>query len=81
MSAAVAAGDGYVARDVLAHDGCRARLADTQELALSAAMQSSGLGHGAMPAYLMADLLAAVKMSETATARNLTTPIPASPPF
>jgi hypothetical protein len=81
MSEAVAAGDGYVARDVLAHDGCRARLADTQELALSAAMQSSGLGHGAMPAYLMADLLAAVKMSETATARNLTTPIPASPPF
>ncbi len=74
---AVAAGDGYAARDVLAHDGCRARLTGTEERALSAAVQYSGLGHAAIPARLMADLLAAVKMSEVTTARNLATPLPA----
>ncbi|SBW22521.1 hypothetical protein FDG2_2765 [Candidatus Protofrankia californiensis] len=71
---AVAAGDGYAARDVLAHDGCRARLASAEEQALSASMQSSGLGRGAIPADLMADLLSAVEMSQAAAARNLAIP-------
>jgi len=68
---AVAAGDGYAARDVLAHDGCRARLVDSEEKALSTAVQSSGLGRHAMPAHLMADLLSAVETSEVAASQHL----------
>lgn len=76
----VAAGDGYAARDVLAHDGCRAHLTGSEKRALSAVVQTSGLERGAIPGYLMTDLRAAVMTSETVTARNLVTPIPASPP-
>ncbi len=76
---AVAAGDGYAARDVLAHDGCRARLADAEEQALSAVVESSGLGRGAIPAHLMADLLSAVEMSEVAAAQHLATFTSSSP--
>ena len=76
----VASGDGYAARDVLAHDGCRAHLTGSEKRALSAVVQTSGLERGAIPGYLMTDLRAAVMTSETVTARNLVTPIPASPP-
>jgi hypothetical protein len=73
-SEVVATSDGYAAREVLAHQGCRAHLTGTQEQALAAAVQSSGLGLGAVPADLMADLLSAVQMSEKATARDLVAP-------
>lgn len=78
---AVAARDGYAARDVLAHDGCKARLTGSERQALTAAVQCSGLDRGAMPRYLMTDLLAAVKMSETTTARNLAPISASSSPF
>lgn len=71
---AVAAGDGYAARDVLAHDGCRPRLSATEELALSAAVKSSGLGRGTIPEHLMADLLSAAEISEMAAAQHLENP-------
>ncbi|MGH3800268.1 MAG: hypothetical protein ACRDTD_09080 [Pseudonocardiaceae bacterium] len=77
---AVAAGDGYAARDVLTHDGCRARLTGAEKRALSAAMQSSGLGSDALPTHLTADLLTAVEISEAATARGLPNSIPAAQP-
>ncbi|MEV7964722.1 hypothetical protein AB0O34_01915 [Sphaerisporangium sp. NPDC088356] len=71
---AVAAGDGYAARDVLAHDACRPMITSAQERALASAVQSSGLGRGAMPPQLLADLLTAVETSETAAARSLNAP-------
>ncbi|MDT5025249.1 MAG: hypothetical protein QOE61_1675 [Micromonosporaceae bacterium] len=76
---AVAAGNGYVARDVLAHDGIRTLLTDAEEQALSATVRSSGLGRGAIPAHLMTDLRSAIAISEAATARSLAAPTPASP--
>jgi len=76
----VAAGNGYAARDVLAHEGCRALLAASEKRALSATVRYLGLERGAIPGNLMTDLLAAVKMSETTTARNLATPLPVPQP-
>jgi hypothetical protein len=72
---AVVAGDGYAARDVLAHDGCKAMLTDADKRTLASAVRSSGLGHGAMPAHLKANVLAAVQTSETAVARILRAPV------
>ncbi|MEU7002667.1 hypothetical protein [Nonomuraea sp. NPDC046570] len=63
--------DGYVARDILAHNGCRAALTDEEERALTLAVQSAGLGLGSLPAHLMADLFRAVKTSERAIERSL----------
>lgn len=77
---AVAAGDGYVARDVLTHDGCRKRLTEAETRALSAVVRSPGLGSGALPAHLKANLLTAVERSEAATTRDLPNFIPASRP-
>ncbi|MEV0169009.1 hypothetical protein [Nonomuraea fuscirosea] len=47
---AIAAGDGYAARDVLADDGCRARLTGVEQQALADAAQAAGLGLGPFPA-------------------------------
>jgi hypothetical protein len=66
---------------VLAHDGCRERLTGAEERALAAAVQSSGLGSGAIPAHLQADLLTAVEISEAATTRDLPNSTPASSPI
>ncbi|GAA3252890.1 hypothetical protein [Nonomuraea helvata] len=66
--------DGYVAREVLAHDGCRSFLDHVDEKALTSAAESAGLGIGSIPDQLMADLLAAVERSETAIERVLDTP-------
>jgi hypothetical protein len=75
----VTAGDGYAARDVLGHKGCSVLLTETQERALSTTVRSSGLDQGTIPAHLMADLQAAIKVSENATGRNLAALLPASP--
>ncbi|MFC0861664.1 hypothetical protein ACFHYQ_05060 [Sphaerimonospora cavernae] len=71
VSEAVAAGDGYVARDILAHDLCRAVLTDAEERALTSAVRSSGLDQGTIPEHLLADLLPAVETSEAVAARSL----------
>ncbi len=70
-SEVVMSGDGYAAREVLAHGEFRTWLGDAEKRALAAAVQSSGLGCGVMPEDLITTLLAAVKMSEAATVRNL----------
>jgi hypothetical protein len=71
VTEAVTARDGYAARDVLAHEECRAHLTSTQERTLSVTLRASGLGSGVMPEDLMADLRVAVKTSEKTTERNL----------
>jgi hypothetical protein len=76
----VTAGDGYAARDVLGHGGCRMLLTERQERALSTALRSSGLGQGTIPGGLMADLQAAVRVSENATTRALATPVQSARP-
>lgn len=70
-SEVVMSGDGYAAREVLAHGEFRTWLGDAEERVLAAAVQSSGLGCDVMPEDLMATLLAAVEMSEAVTVRNL----------
>ncbi|WP_204050722.1 hypothetical protein [Microbispora siamensis] len=65
VSEAVAAGDGYVARDVLAHKGCRTMLTRSEECALNSAVQSSGLARATIPKHLLADLLTSVEASVT----------------
>jgi hypothetical protein len=74
ISEALASADGYVAREVLAHDGCRAMLIGTEERALTSAVRSSGLGLGTIPVPLMADLYTAMMLCETAMKRSLAAP-------
>ncbi|MGW0192067.1 hypothetical protein [Nonomuraea sp. NPDC003201] len=71
MEDALDSADGYVAREVLAHDGCRAFLNHVDEKALTSAAEAAGLGHSTIPDPLMADLLTAVESSETAIERTL----------
>ncbi|MEV0624156.1 hypothetical protein AB0I81_63360 [Nonomuraea sp. NPDC050404] len=75
-----AAGDGYAARDLLAHQTCRAALTDAHERMLIAAVEAAGLNTGPIPAPLIDDLHAAVQLSEARIAahfgtRLLTTPV------
>lgn len=70
-SHAMASGDGYAARELLMHEGCRTRLADRELRALYATLQSAGLGRGAIPGHLMEDLLSAVHASEAVAALHL----------
>ncbi|MFG6197800.1 hypothetical protein [Nonomuraea sp. JJY05] len=78
ISEALASADGYVAREVLSHEGCKAMLIGTEEQALATAMQSSGLGLRTIPAHLMPDFFAAVMLCETVLERSL--PLPPRPP-
>lgn len=73
----LASADGYAAREVLAHGGCTAMLIGAEQQALTSAVESSGLGLGAIPAPLMTDLLAAVVLSETVIERSLGAALPA----
>ncbi|RBQ16926.1 hypothetical protein DP939_28115 [Spongiactinospora rosea] len=69
----LAAGDGYAARDLLAHQACRAALTPAQQNTLSAAIETAGLGTGVIPEPLMSDLHAAVELSATRTAAHFGT--------
>lgn len=71
VSQAAAAGDAYVARDVLAHDACSALLTDAEVRMLSETLESSGLGRGSMPAHLLDDLLSAVETADALATRHL----------
>jgi hypothetical protein len=70
---ALMAGDGYATRDILAHHQSREWLGHSEQQALSAAVESTGLGSGAIAPHLMADLLAAAEMSEAVMAQELAT--------
>jgi hypothetical protein len=71
VTAAVASGDGYVARDILGNDRCKVLVGEPEKRTLSATVQSSGLGCGTTRSHEMADLRESARMSETAIARVL----------
>jgi hypothetical protein len=62
--------DGYVARDILAHNGCRELLTGAQEQALTDLVEVCSLGSGTFPAPLLADLTAALRSVEEIMARQ-----------
>ncbi|MFI6699930.1 hypothetical protein ACIBJC_13290 [Streptomyces sp. NPDC050509] len=64
-------GDGYVARDILAHPMCREQMDRDEICTLSAAVASAGLGQGRIPAPLEQDLSDAVAISIGVTERHL----------
>jgi hypothetical protein len=66
---AVAAKDGYAAREVLAHDICRTHLRTTDQRILTDVTNMSGLDRGGIPDDLMSDVIS--------TVQNLLTPVQA----
>ncbi|WP_326742716.1 hypothetical protein [Streptomyces sp. NBC_01768] len=64
-------GDGYVARDVLAHPVCHEQMTQAQTRTLSAAVASAGLGQGNIPAPLDQILADAMAVSSGVTERHL----------
>lgn len=69
---ATAAGDGYVARDVLAHPACRKEMSLGEHRVLSAAVDSAGLDKGDIPAPLKRVLQDATSASAEVCDRHLT---------
>ncbi|MFJ6752234.1 hypothetical protein ACIQNI_29235 [Streptomyces sp. NPDC091266] len=63
--------DGYVAREVLAHPGCRKQMSQDERRALSAVVSAAGLARGHVPSNLLRDLLKAVSTSAAVTDRAL----------
>jgi hypothetical protein len=74
---AIAIRDGYAARDVLAHDGCRELLTDSQTRELSDLVEACALGRGTLPATLLADLTTALAGAEEVMTRSMTAITPA----
>lgn len=74
---ATATQDGYAARDVLAHNGCRELLTDAQARELSDLVEACALGHGTVPAALLADLTTALAAVEKVMTRSTTVIAPA----
>ncbi|MGD6751948.1 hypothetical protein [Streptomyces sp. BH105] len=68
---ATTSGDGYVARDLLAHPVCRQEMSPDEHQSLSAAVASAGLGQGHIPAPLERRLLDAVTASANVTERHV----------
>ncbi|MFD4767172.1 hypothetical protein [Streptomyces niveus] len=65
-------GDGYVARDVLAHPVCREELSHDELVTLSTAVASAGLGQGRIPTHLEQDLRDATSVSTDVWERHFT---------
>lgn len=68
LHTAVLHSNGYVAREVLGHDGCRSRIAHRDHMFLEAAVRAAWLDRKAMPENIKAALLNAVKTSVEVTA-------------
>ncbi|MER7407901.1 hypothetical protein ABT373_36900 [Streptomyces sp. NPDC000070] len=68
---AVRFGDGYVARDVLAHAACSREMTAGEQRRLNEAVASAGLGCGTIPHELERDLLEAVEVSTRAVEQHL----------
>ncbi|MCX4664366.1 hypothetical protein [Streptomyces uncialis] len=64
-------GDGYAARDVLAHPGCVSLMSTRQADQLSTLVEACALGRGALPAEVRSDLLAALELSDAVIARTV----------
>jgi hypothetical protein len=62
---AVASADAYIARDVLSHTSCHLNMTEADKHVLAEVIESSGLHRGTMPADLLDDLMASVRISET----------------
>ncbi|WP_328580443.1 hypothetical protein [Streptomyces sp. NBC_00370] len=69
---ATTSGDGYVARDLLAHPVCRQEMSHDERRSLSTAVASAGLAQGHIPALLGRDLLDAVTASTNVTEHHTT---------
>lgn len=67
----IESGDGYAARDVLAHQRSSRGLSDARRQALAALVASSGLGAGALPEPLLGTLMGAVETAGEALATAL----------
>ncbi|MFE3121201.1 hypothetical protein [Streptomyces niveus] len=65
-------GDGYIARDVLAHPMCREELSHDELVTLSTAVASAGLGQGRIPTHLEQDLWDATSVSTDVWERHFT---------
>ncbi|MEU3503427.1 hypothetical protein ABZ726_22610 [Streptomyces hundungensis] len=68
---ATTSGDGYVARELLAHPVCRQEMSRDEHQSLSAAVASAGVDQGRMSALLRTDLLDAVTASVNVTERHV----------
>jgi hypothetical protein len=66
--------DGYAARDVLAHDGCRELLTHNQTRELIELVDACALGRGRLPASLLEDLTHALASAEEVMARSMIAP-------
>ncbi|MFH0180369.1 hypothetical protein [Streptomyces cacaoi] len=69
---ATASGDGYVARDVLAHPVCCKEMSRDEHRTLSAAVAAAGLGEGHIPALLEQALRDATSVSAEVWERHFT---------
>ncbi|WP_416903499.1 hypothetical protein [Micromonospora echinospora] len=69
-----ATGDGYAARDLLAHPGCRNILTQRQAEQLMACVAACGLGAGAIPSPFLTELAEALDIAERLANRTSTTP-------
>ncbi len=65
------AGDGYAAREVLAHHGCVTTLTERQTRILEETVETCALGHRAIPLSLQRRLSSALLTSEAVVARTL----------
>ncbi|WP_285746475.1 hypothetical protein [Lentzea sp. NBRC 105346] len=63
--------DAFVAREVLAHPGCRKRATSKQTEALALLISRAGFGAGHVPEALMDDLMAAVQTAEAVLTETL----------
>ncbi|MEV6726611.1 hypothetical protein AB0M94_37455 [Streptomyces xanthochromogenes] len=68
---ALASGDGYVARDVLAHPACRSALTHAEHQTLSTLVTAAGLGQEHIPGPLLAALRHATAVSASVWERHL----------
>ncbi|WP_329317980.1 hypothetical protein [Streptomyces sp. NBC_01262] len=68
----VKVGDGYAARDVLAHDGCANMLSERQTRCLAEVVDACALGSRTLPAGLRGDLSTALGISEAVITGTLT---------
>ncbi|MFB7126460.1 hypothetical protein [Kitasatospora sp. NPDC056273] len=64
-------GDGYAAREVLAHPGCSGLLTGTERERLTATVAACGLGTELIPQQLRNDLTAALERSRSVLVRSL----------
>lgn len=69
---AIASQDGYAARDVLAHSGCRELLTDRRTGELTDLVEACALNRGTLPATLVADLTTVLASVEEVIVRTVT---------